>query len=344
MSQNDAATIVPKGHLASATRFLRQGLPPSAIDNDQARLVVSFYCLATLDVLGAVESSTKEWERAEWRSWLWAQQVSGSWGAGFRGSPSINQSSSPYDPPFLIMTYAAILCLAILRDPFDNLDRQGLLQYLKVSQREDGSFRLNPSSDECDLRMTYCAFVICSVLGEWSCINVERAVEFIQRCRSYEGGYGQEPGNEAQGGSTYCALASLHLLPSTYPDPLTDKDRDTTLRWLLYAQQAGFCGRTNKHQDACYCFWCGASVAILGKAHLVDRQANVDFLSSCQFKYGGISKEPGERPDPYHTYLALASLAILSKEELSFPAALDSLWNTTDPTKAWLKEKLSSRE
>jgi hypothetical protein len=81
------------------------------------RLVVAFYCLATLDVLGAVESSTKEWEREEWRSWLWAQQVgkqknvpfshqkyllshislffiAGSWGAGFRGSPSANQPSS----------------------------------------------------------------------------------------------------------------------------------------------------------------------------------------------------------------------------------------------------------
>lgn len=43
-----------------------------------------------------------------------------------------------YDPPFLIMTYAALLALAILRDPFTDLDRKGLLQYLKVSQREDG--------------------------------------------------------------------------------------------------------------------------------------------------------------------------------------------------------------
>ena len=36
------------------------------------------------------------------------------------------------------MTYAALLSLAILRDPFTELDRQGLLQYLQISQRPDG--------------------------------------------------------------------------------------------------------------------------------------------------------------------------------------------------------------
>jgi geranylgeranyl transferase type-1 subunit beta len=36
------------------------------------------------------------------------------------------------------MTYAALLALAILRDPFTALDREGILRYLKLSQREDG--------------------------------------------------------------------------------------------------------------------------------------------------------------------------------------------------------------
>ena len=39
------------------------------------RLVIGFYCLATLDILGAIETATSEGEREEWRNWVWAQQV-----------------------------------------------------------------------------------------------------------------------------------------------------------------------------------------------------------------------------------------------------------------------------
>lgn len=32
------------------------------------------------------------------------------------------------------------------------------------------------------------------------------------RCQTYEGGFGAEPGNEAHGGYTFCALACLVIL------------------------------------------------------------------------------------------------------------------------------------
>ena len=80
---------------------------------------------------------------------------------------------------------------------------------------------------------------------------------------------------------------------------------------------------------------------LLAGDHLVDNDANVTFLSACQYKYGGIAKEPGETSgelltsttlrstrdplthfsDPYHTYLSLASLSL-------YP-----------PSKAWLEQK-----
>jgi geranylgeranyl transferase type-1 subunit beta len=43
-----------------------------------------------------------------------------------------------YDTPHIIMTYTALLSLAILRDDFSKLDREGLLQFLRACQREDG--------------------------------------------------------------------------------------------------------------------------------------------------------------------------------------------------------------
>jgi hypothetical protein len=54
-----------------------------------------------------------------------------------------------------------------------------------------------------------------------------------------------------------------------------------------------------------------ANQQILGKAHLVDRQANVSFLSSCQFKYGGISKAPGERPGIISLYNVFGTLTLV---------------------------------
>lgn len=43
-----------------------------------------------------------------------------------------------YDTPHIIMTYTALISLAILRDDFATLDRAGLLCFLSTCQREDG--------------------------------------------------------------------------------------------------------------------------------------------------------------------------------------------------------------
>jgi len=151
---NSPNAILTKGHIGAAIRFLRQGLPRSGIDNDQNRcdwqpsrfdwaptppiasrspnagtdkpyccafrLVIAFYCLATLDVLGAVDTAIPEIERKQWRDWFWAQQVgeyvqklyvtiysslfsitAGSWGSGFRGSPSAHQATSSVRTQFV---------------------------------------------------------------------------------------------------------------------------------------------------------------------------------------------------------------------------------------------------
>lgn len=38
-------------------------------------MVVAFYCLAALDLMGLLETMTKEDEREEWRKWIWRQQI-----------------------------------------------------------------------------------------------------------------------------------------------------------------------------------------------------------------------------------------------------------------------------
>jgi geranylgeranyl transferase type-1 subunit beta len=48
-------------------------------------------------------------------------------------------------------------------------------------------------------------------------------------------------------------------------DPrLTTLEKAQTVRWLVQQQTqvGGFSGRTGKEADACYCFWCSASLEV----------------------------------------------------------------------------------
>ena len=106
---------------------------------------------------------------------------------------------SEFDTPHMITTYTALVSLAILRDDFTRLDRRGLVTFLRSSQQEDGrfvlvyimvshsnrvkSFTSDPTGGDRDLRLTYCAFVICALLNDWSGVNVEKALEFVRGCR-----------------------------------------------------------------------------------------------------------------------------------------------------------------
>jgi len=335
-------------HASHCVRFLH-ALSSQMLEVDSVRMIIAFYCLSSLDVLDQLDAKSKKADRDQWREWIWAQQISSSWGTGFRSGPSVaipasnTQAPNPgqYDVPHVLMTFSAILSLAILRDDLKRLDRTGLRTFLCRMQRPDGSFTAIPNSIESDLRMVYAVFVICSLLNEWDAINVQKALEFIHNCRTYEGGYGQRPYLEAQGGTTFCALGSLALCPSA-PE-LSANDRSRTLRWLCGRQIGGFQGRTEKGQDACYSFWCGGSLKILGAEQFVNVKANAEFLRECQFKFGGIAKAPGDHPDPMHTYLSLAALSIYPfSDEMQSLKGVDVAVNATQETAAWARQHLNA--
>ncbi|KAJ7765381.1 terpenoid cyclases/protein prenyltransferase alpha-alpha toroid [Mycena maculata] len=258
------------GHAGHVNRCL-SGLPASQVELDPLRVTIGFYCIGALDLLGVLQTKTSETDRSSWREWIWEQQTGGSDGTGFRPGPFATPDSpvpEPYtehDGPHLVMTYTALLTLAILRDDFSKLDRPGLVKFIRACQRENGSFSIVPGYGDTDLRTLYCAFCICDMLGDWSGVDVDRALDFVRTCRTYEGGYGQAPFCEASGGPTYIALASLHLAPS--PDgvsPLTAEQRHRSVHWLIHNQDTsgGFRGRTGKSADACYSFWCGAALKV----------------------------------------------------------------------------------
>jgi geranylgeranyl transferase type-1 subunit beta len=144
---------------------------------DPSKLALGFYCLGSLDLLDLLKEKTNESDRQVWREWIWEQQTSGPYGTGFKPSSYMTSAHGPDDieehtecnAPHIIMTYAALSSLAILRDDFSRLDRSGILKFLRACQRKDGSFSTEPGEGgESDLRVTYCAFAISSMLADWS--------------------------------------------------------------------------------------------------------------------------------------------------------------------------------
>ncbi|KAH7885200.1 terpenoid cyclases protein prenyltransferase [Phlebopus sp. FC_14] len=347
MDEPSLKPLLSAGHATHCKRCL-MGLPGSQVDVDPSKLALAFYCLGSLDLADQLANqNTKESDKETWRNWIWAQQINGPSGAAFRPGPYMDNiySETSENPPHIIVTYTALLSLAILRDNFSRLDEPGVIAFLKACQNEDGSFSSEPYGGDADLRTTYCAFAISSMLDDWSGVRIAHALEYIASCRTYEGGYGQTPFSEGSGGPTYCALASIFL--AGQGQHISDSQKKQTIRWLIQNQEpsGGYRGRTNKEADACYCFWCGASLAILGARELVNESALASFLSSCQFKFGGISKAPNEHPDPYHTYLSLAAVALYPLPKFADSDSwqlrpLDPLLNANEDTTRWAREHI----
>jgi len=79
----------------------------------------------------------------------------------------------------------------------------------------------------------------------------------------------------------------------------------------------GFNGRLNKPVDTCYCFWATASLDMLDQAALINKYGcRLFLLNKTQHRIGGFGKSPGYPPDIYHSYLGLATLAILQEPGL----------------------------
>ncbi|WWD05999.1 hypothetical protein V865_004084 [Kwoniella europaea PYCC6329] len=352
-SRQRQSTFKRNGHINYFLRCLR-ALPTAAQGSDSNRITAAFFCISGLDLLGALEDKTTREQRHGWIEWIWSLQAPTG---GFRGSTFMTTPNDKTSPAHIPSTYTALMSLAILRAPLDRLDLPGLIKFFKSCQANDGSFSPVPGDDiypnegfQSDVRISYCASVISDIIGDFSGIDIDLAKSFIGRCKTWEGAYASRPGVvEAQGGTTYCSLATLSILDRhTQTQPECQILPQETLRWLISRQIGGFQGRPGKLEDVCYSFWCGGAISILGHSNLINRDADRTFLLSAQFPLGGFGKEPEDYPDPFHSYLALAALS-LTHSELNAKddndglglKALDVTWNVSLETAQWLKDEIS---
>jgi prenyltransferase beta subunit len=210
--------------------------------------------------------------------------------------------SSSYWQSHLAMTYSGLAILAALNQTISATTRDEIMSSVRICARPDGSFSSTPSyanyhadnwcgDGESDVRFVYCACVIATLCHPgatpaevpWASILDPALVSaYIRSCQSYEGGFGLNPGSEAQGGATYCAVASLSLLGR-----LEDLGEDALARlksWCIRRQVGGYSGRTNKPPDSCYSFWVGGTLQQLGLFPMTDVPSTKQYLlRSCQF-------------------------------------------------------------
>ncbi len=75
---------------------------------------------------------------------------------------------------------------------------------------------------------------------------------------------------------------------------------------------------------------------------MINKEADRAFLLSAQFPMGGFGKEPEDYPDPYHSYLALAALALSHSGEYGMVLKpLDAQWNLSSDTAEWLRREMT---
>jgi geranylgeranyl transferase type-1 subunit beta len=302
-------------------------LPSQTSSLDNSRVTVAFYSLAGLDILKSLPLSLP-YNSSELISWIYSLQlIADSDVSGFRGSSCAIASRitpNPYDRIHITMTMTSLLSLLILGDDLENVQRSQIAASLVHLQLPNGAFLATRLSTENDLRFVYCACVVAFILNDWSGINKDLCISFIHQCRTYEHAFGQVPGAEAHGGSTFCAVAALSLM-----NRLDELDhQDGLIRWCLQRQNEGFNGRPHKPDDSCYSWWIGATLKLLNKDFLINLDANEIFLHATESKLtGGFGKLPSATPDPLHSYLSLASLSLMKNENLKpiHPALIVSI-------------------
>ena len=133
-------------HIKYWQRCLRTLLPTQYTSTDSNRIMLGFFILSALDILGAGPGTFPEKERKSIRDWiLKCQHPNG----GFCGSPNHRFPDSYYvdvgngkqqmDPANLPATFFAILSLSFV-GTFEQVRRDDCLKWLKTLQRDDGSF------------------------------------------------------------------------------------------------------------------------------------------------------------------------------------------------------------
>ncbi|KAL3417929.1 prenyltransferase and squalene oxidase [Phlyctema vagabunda] len=221
--------------------------------------------------------------------------------------------AAPGHDAHILYTTSAVQILATI-DALDELENKGkgkeqVGKYIaSLQNRETGTFAGDEWGEE-DTRFICTALNALSLLHLMSMIDVDKAIDYIASCANFDGGYGVSPGAESHSGQIFACLAALSIAGRM---DLVNVEK--LGRWLSERQVecGGFNGRPEKLEDACYSWWVGSSLAMIGKLHWIDGDKLSGFILKCQdTELGGIADRPGDMVDVFHTAFAIGGLSLL---------------------------------
>ena len=176
-----------------------------------------------------------------------------------------------------------------------------------------------------DIRSLYCLLAVLELTNALDTISpgtVDRMVKYVESAQSVLGGFGAGPQAEAHAGYTFCAVSTLRILGRDIPR------RSSLIAWLR--KRMDQCnGRPGKPRDSCYLWWTSAALTSIGDSDHVqeNKDSILRFLHGhCECDgTGGYSKFPSvpvegdstsvhgkQSPDLFHTFLAIATQALLA--------------------------------
>lgn len=78
------------------------------------------------------------------------------------------------------MTYTALASLLILGDNLSRINRSAILAGVRRLQLPNGSYYSTAEGSENDMRFVYCAACISYILSDWSAMDIDKTVEYIE--------------------------------------------------------------------------------------------------------------------------------------------------------------------
>ncbi|KAF8627902.1 hypothetical protein AX15_004180 [Amanita polypyramis BW_CC] len=144
----------------------------------------------------------------------------------------------------LLTTLSAIQIL-VMQGALDRLNADRVAQFILSLQQPSGVFA-GDSFGEVDTRFLYCAVSALSLLGKLHLLDKVKTVTYIERCRNFDGGFGNSVGAESHAGQVFVCVAALAIL-----DRLDVVDYETLGWWLCERQlpNGGLNGRPEKLED-----------------------------------------------------------------------------------------------
>ncbi|KAL4779097.1 terpenoid cyclases/protein prenyltransferase alpha-alpha toroid [Aspergillus varians] len=223
------ALFTRERHITYFLRCLKTFLPGLYTSNDSNRMLLAFFTVSGLDLLGALQTKTTPEERQGYIEWIYHCQVPSGGFRGFTGTDFGIEKRTPdneaWDPANVPSTFFALVILLILGDDLSRVKRTECLRWLPKMQRPNGSFGevLGPGGQvEGGGDLRFCCFAAGTryiLKGKRDAgldgvedIDVGKLMTFIESCQAYDGGMAEGPYCEAHSGHTYCAVNTLTFL------------------------------------------------------------------------------------------------------------------------------------